>query len=206
MGDMITPCHGWVNAGQTEWNTPPLFFPLNPTSRHSELLTAPAPTTGAFPASQVWGVVEGERGSLVTWVSFVGSLLLPDPASTHQEMLKDELAFTNMRFAEECLHLKRDNGPESYFLSPFLIKQQKARRVNCSPPTSSEKGGGPGGVFLDRVNNCWVTVWATRTRTENKKHTENRWRRRIHRRTQKCFTHKNHFHMGESEEPKQDRD
>lgn len=40
------------------------LFPLNPTSRRSELLTAPALTTGAFPASQVWGVVEGKGGLL----------------------------------------------------------------------------------------------------------------------------------------------
>lgn len=84
----------------------------------------------------------------------MGSLLLPDPASTHQEMLKDEFTFTNMHFAEECPHLKCDNGLESDFLSDFLIKQQKARRISCSFFRLPQKEEGAGGVFLDGVNNC----------------------------------------------------
>lgn len=42
-----------MSHGREDRMPPPPPFPLKPTNRHPELLTAPAPTTGASPAQQV---------------------------------------------------------------------------------------------------------------------------------------------------------
>ncbi len=64
-------------------------------------------------------------------------------------------------------------------------KTEKLLRFFWLPFPQRKEGRKRGeGVFLDGVNNCRVTVWASLTQTENKKHTEKCWNSRIHCRTQ----------------------
>lgn len=82
----------------------PSLYPLNPTSRRPELLTAAAPTTGAYiHATKSEELVEG-RGVLVSCVFLLGCI---DAPSTHEEMLKDVLSCTqiHMCFTEACPRL-----------------------------------------------------------------------------------------------------
>lgn len=60
-------------------------------------------------------------------------------------------------------------------------------------------------VFLDGVNNCRVTMWASLTRTENKKQKSVEGVEYVAG-SRVFFRNRNHFHMADSEEPEQDCD